>query len=179
MTTEAWRAHQPIWSETKDSNSPDERALAGCSCGDQPSADLYGPYWMAGHLTEQGAPDYMQGYWKTWAHVEAPDGAISRDAVARELSDFSFIMEQVSTVYSELADLSKPNYHAHAILGVIHERQEEHYRQHYAERLCDQAEEVDSDDVRAELLRLAEEWSPGSVAEYQRGKEMVARLQAA
>lgn len=178
MTTEAWRAHEPVWSKTNNLDFPHERTLTECACGEQPSADLYGPSWMAGHLTELDAPDYMQDYWETWVHVEAPTGSIDRDAVARELFDFGFIMEQVSTVYSELADLSKPNYHANTILGVINDRQEKHYREHYAERLCDRAEEVDSDEVRAELLKLAEEWSPGWVAEYRRGKEMVARFQA-
>jgi hypothetical protein len=177
-TSEAWRTHEPVWSQHNGEGS-DEHDLLYCGgCGAKPGDGDYGPYWFGTHLTELDAPDYMQTYWNTWTQVEAPTGRIDRDAVARELFDFTFVMEQVSTVYSELADLSKPNYHASAILGVIHDRQEEHYREHYAERLCDRADEVDNADIRAELLRLAEEWSPGSWAEYQHGREMVARLQA-
>jgi hypothetical protein len=122
-------------------------------------------------------PDYMETYESFWADlVETGDGALNKDAVARELSDYSFLMDQVTTVYSELADLSKPNYHAHAILGVINDRQEEHYREHYAERLCDSADEAESEEVRAQLLELAEEWSPGSVEQHRRDREMVDRL---
>jgi hypothetical protein len=121
-------------------------------------------------------PDYMETYESFWADLVEKDGTLDKDAVARELHDYNFLMDQVTTVYSELADLSKTNYHAHAILGVINDRQEEHYRKHYAERLCDSADEVESAEARAQLLALAEEWSPGSVDQYRRDREMVDRL---
>lgn len=173
-----WQHHQPVWSITADIDFPDRRKLTGCTCGETPSVKDYGPYWFSDHIAEAGAPDYTQTYWRHWDHVEAPHGVLDRDLVARELHDYTFVMEQVSTVYSELADLSKPNYHAHAILGVINDRQEQHYREFYVEQLCDRADEVDSAEVRAELLRLAEEWSPGSVEQYRRDREQVAEMTA-
>lgn len=177
---EAWRSHEPVWSAQNGEGS-DERDLVGCAaCPDKPAADDYGPRWFGAHLVALEAPDYMATYWETWAtHTEAPNGALDRDAVARELHDYDFQMEQVSIVYSELADLSKPNYYAHAILGEINDRQERHYREHYAERLCDRADEVDSVEMRDELIRLAEEWSPGAWAEYRQYRSRVAELQAA
>jgi hypothetical protein len=175
---EAWRAHEPVWSATIAEDN-DEHDLLRCTCGDKPAEGDHAPYWFGTHIEELGAPEYMLTYWKHWTQVEAPTGKLDRDAVARELSDYEFIMKQVSTVYNELADLSKPNYHAHAILGVINDRQEKHYREHYAERLCDQADEVESTEVRDELVRLAEEWSPGAWAEYQQYRARVAEIRAA
>lgn len=179
-TNEAWRAHEPVWS-ANNSEGNDERDLLGCSaCPEKPADSDYGPYWFGEHLVALDAPDYMTEYWSTWAtHTEAPTGAIDRDAVARELHDYSFQMEQIRIVYSELADLSKPNYYAHAILGQINSRMEKHYREHYADRLCDRIDEVDNEAVRTELLRLAEEWSPGSWDEHQEYRKRVAELQAA
>lgn len=45
----------------------------------------------------------------------------TKEKIARELSDYSFMMEQVPKVYSEISGgvLSKPNYYASSVINVF------------------------------------------------------------
>jgi len=110
-------------------------------------------------------PDYMVQYEAFWAPIVEPEGVLDRDQVARELSDYSVVMEEASKVYSELAGLSKPNTAAHYILSAAEER----YAETYADFLCDRAYAAleDGDEATSELLReIAEEWHAGSWDEH-------------
>ncbi len=167
---EPWIKHRPVWTEEPNPVFPDERQLLQCSCGAFPGEQDYEPAWFGGHLETVGAPPYMVLYWQHWASViEAPCGSIDRDAVARELADYDALMACTSTVYGELADLSKPTTDPAYIL----ERAAENFRARHAYALCARAAAAASDDRQhgaaiADALRdLAEEWHSGAWAEFQ------------
>lgn len=172
MTTptdnEQWLAHEPAWSPTPDpttlKRSTPEHVLTGCSCGESTPTDLYGPAWFGSHLADQGAPDYMQTYWASWAtHVEAPHGRLDRDAVARELFDYAVVMEQASIAYCELSGLSKPNTAAHHVISFT----ERKFAERYANLiLCDLLPQMDSDDTKQAVIDYAEQLHEGSYKEY-------------
>lgn len=63
-----------------------------------------------------------QVYQEDWKDIVEKDGVIDVEQVKMELADFSFMLEQVPLVYSELVGLSKPNYYASAIIGQHKER---------------------------------------------------------
>ena len=123
-------------------------------------------------------PDYMITYRKYWRDIVEPGGVFNRDQIARELSDYSVVMEEASTVYSELAGLSKPNTAAVHILSAAEQR----YAETYADFACDRAHDCDEEGKpgAAEVLReLAEEWHEGAWKAYQEGRERVAAILAA
>ena len=67
--------------------------------------------------------DYKKEYNDFWKDiVENRFGILKKDQVKRELADFSFLMEQASIVYSEVANLSKTSYWAETILGELDDR---------------------------------------------------------
>lgn len=51
--------------------------------------------------------ELYENFWKSI--IENEDGTTNIDQVKRELADYSDLMKNVTTVYSELAGLSKPN----------------------------------------------------------------------
>jgi len=59
-------------------------------------------------------------FWK--GIIENKLGFIKKDQVMRELADYSFLMEQASTVYCEVANLSKTGYYAETIIGELDNR---------------------------------------------------------
>jgi hypothetical protein len=116
--------------------------------------------------------DYMGHYEQFWAAIVAPDGVLDLDQVARELADYSVVMEEASKVYSELAGLSKPNTAAGHILAAAEER----YAETYADFLCDRAYIAleCGDEAASELLReIAEEWHQGSWDEHVKHRPQV------
>jgi hypothetical protein len=77
--------------------------------------------------------DYEAEYERFWkAIVENPDGTLNLDQIKRELYDFSFLMEQASTVYESITDgrLSKTTHYASSVLqeheDVLQERFEDY-----------------------------------------------------
>lgn len=70
-----------------------------------------------------------EDYWKNICTNE--DGTLNLDQIKRELADYSFILEQVPTVYCRITNglLSKPNYYASAVIGVY----EDCFNQHVEE----------------------------------------------
>jgi hypothetical protein len=54
-----------------------------------------------------------------WKEIIYKNGKINATQVFKELSDYSFLMEQASTVYCHFTNLSKTNYYAHTIIGLI------------------------------------------------------------
>ena len=66
--------------------------------------------------------------WKFWkAIICNKDGSINLKQLKKELSDFSFIMEQIPIVYSNITGnrLSKLMYYADTVIKVANEYQEE------------------------------------------------------
>lgn len=128
-------------------------------------------------MSEINEPDYMVTYRRYWADIVEPDGVLNRDQVARELSDYTVVMEQASAVYEELAGLSKPNTAAvHILAGA-----EQKYAETYADFACDRASQAyaEGDTEAGDILReLAEDWHEGAWNEYKAGRERVAALLA-
>lgn len=170
--TEAWREHQPVWILDRG-----DHRITDCTAGDlEVAVDAHDTHVFADHLAQYGAPDYMQEYFKRWAmHVEAPSGQLDRDAVARELSDYSVVMEQASIVYSELADLSKPNTAARYILAGA----EQKYRETYADFLCDHAYSEENPEIKAAMIEIANGWNPTAWDEYCEAKDRLEAMLAA
>tara|TARA_R110000803_G_scaffold109250_1_gene177629 strand:- start:569 stop:904 length:336 start_codon:yes stop_codon:yes gene_type:complete len=61
-------------------------------------------------------------YQENWKDIIEKDGVIDLEQVKLELADFSFLIEQACSVYSELVGLSKPNYPADIIIKEHNER---------------------------------------------------------
>ncbi len=85
-----------------------------------------------GKLTYQEKYD---SYWKEI--VENKDGTINKDQLARELFDYSFLLNNVPKVYGEVTggNLSYLNYEANTVI----EAYQHHINRHYVEKedLCD------------------------------------------
>jgi len=54
-----------------------------------------------------------------WKGIVYKDGKLDEEQVMKELSDYSYVMQQVSMVYCEITDnrMSKPLYHADDVIG--------------------------------------------------------------
>ncbi len=66
--------------------------------------------------------DYMQTFIKEWKEVVCDEnGNLILDKVARELKDYSLLMECTSYVYCDIANLSKPFTNPIYILDAINE----------------------------------------------------------
>lgn len=99
-----------------------------------------------------------------WMPIIAPDGVIQEELVLAELSDFSHIMNEVSAVYDEVTGgkLSKPNYFAHAVIGVYEDRASEEIREGQLEVLLDVTDSLDLDeDTLAALTDVAKRYGLG------------------
>jgi hypothetical protein len=151
--------------------NPDRRS----TCAWRSTPESFSTAGYAAHLQELGAPDHIVHYWRFWAElVEMPwGGRIHRDALARELADYTTVMTEASAVYCELADLSKPNTAArHVIAGA-----EERFAGRYADYLCDAADSHLQEGERAiaeAMIDVAESWRPGCWEDYQRDLAQVA-----
>jgi hypothetical protein len=149
---------------------PDRRS----TCAWRSTPESFSTAGYAAHLQELGAPDHIVHYWRFWAElVEMPwGGRIHRDALARELADYTTVMTEASAVYCELADLSKPNTAArHVIAGA-----EQRFAGRYADYLCDAADFhlQDGEGAVAEaMIDVAEGWRPGCWEDYRRGRARV------
>lgn len=65
--------------------------------------------------------DPIENYNKNWKHiVENPDGTLNKDQIMKELSDFSFMIDEVPKVYSEVTGgmLSKPMYYCSSVISA-------------------------------------------------------------
>lgn len=69
------------------------------------------------------------------------DGELDLEQVKKELSDYRYLLQQVPTVYCELAGLSKPFYPAKTIIKRAQERQEEYARDIYLDDIKSMADE--------------------------------------
>jgi hypothetical protein len=175
-----WRDHRPQIGVVISDPMRDTE-ITGCrDCAWRSTDESYGGAGFAAHLEELGAPDYMLEYFRFWAGiVEVPFGDLNRDQVARELFDYSKLMENASSVYCELADLSKPNTDpAYIIQGA-----ERKYRESHAYELAERAWylEQDAQETAAQELRqIAEEWHKGIVeevaADFRRRAEHMAEV---
>ena len=62
-------------------------------------------------------------YQEFWKDIIEKDGEIDLEQVKKELSDYSFLLEQVPIVYCEISrqKLSKPHYHAGVLIQELEE----------------------------------------------------------
>lgn len=66
--------------------------------------------------------DYLEIYDEFWKEIiENEDGTINLDQLKKELSDYHFIMGEVSKVYCEVTDdmISKPNTYAFEVINLF------------------------------------------------------------
>ena len=107
---------------------------------------------------EPQMPDYMVTYHDFWQELVETNGALDLDKVARELHDFRTLMESASTVYCELADLSKPMTAPHAVIGEARRRIEEEVEEAVREETAELVAERDrlSEALRAMARRSVE-----------------------
>ncbi len=59
---------------------------------------------------------------KDWKEIIYRNGKINATQVFKELTDYSFLMEQVSKVYCHFTNLSKTTYYANTIISLIEEK---------------------------------------------------------
>jgi len=66
-------------------------------------------------------------YNRDWHAVLEPDGAFDKEQMKKELADYSFVLSQISEVYSEITGglLSKPNYFAGGVLRAADDHQQQ------------------------------------------------------
>ena len=62
-------------------------------------------------------------YQEDWKDIIEKDGVVDLEQVKKELCDYSFMLEQVPLVYSEVSKglLSKTNYYAHILIKHLEE----------------------------------------------------------
>lgn len=87
--------------------------------------------------------DYMKTYRDFWADLVETDGKLDLDKVARELSDYSFLMHEVPKVYDHVSGgmISKPNTHAFEVKAAHDQRRQEE---------CDEAVKEATEELTAE-----------------------------
>ncbi len=96
---------------------------------------------------------YKEVYDSFWKElIENKDGTLNKDSVARELSDYKFLMDQIPLVYDHVTGglLSKTNYHAHVIISASDE---------YFSRLIEQ-EKVEWEEERLEKTATRKTQAP-------------------
>jgi hypothetical protein len=96
--------------------------------------------------------DNYNNFWKPI--LEDENGNINKDQLIKELSDFSFIMEQVPQVYSAICGLSKLMYPAQTIINELDARWIE--KSYAYEDLCGMLEEEIN--VNSEIKDLLREY---------------------
>lgn len=86
-------------------------------CGDEDDCEHYEPITEPSEEVEKK----FQEFWKDI--VCNDDGTLNPVAVKNELSDYSFILDQVPKVYSEVTGgrLSYPNYEAETVITLFHD----------------------------------------------------------
>lgn len=166
---DAWTRHNPIIALRPVGKNGLERdnVVIGCmGCDWVSSEQSYSSAGFGAHLEELEAPSWMVQYWATWAdHVEVPWGQLDREAVARELSDYTMVMECASEVFSELAGFSKPNTRPEYVLAENERRMAESYAYAACARVHDLLVEGEWRAAQA-LMKLANEWLPGAWQDY-------------
>jgi len=83
---------------------------------------------------EKEAQDYEIKYNDFWKDiVENKDGTLNKDQVARELFDYSSLLDNVPTVYSHVTGdtLSYPSYCASSVIEAYETNLEEKYKEKY------------------------------------------------
>lgn len=105
--------------------------------------------------------DYEKEWSEFWRSlVTKEDGSIDLEQIKKELSDYSFILEEVPKVYSHIANLSYPNYYAQDIISEADEK----YRRLHGDMIRDDIGEIiddenmDSDEKLKEIREYIESY---------------------
>lgn len=97
-------------------------ATAGCVPGKMRAVDRINPE----------LPEDVEHSWHTfWRDIILDeDGEIDVDQLKRELSDFHYMIDNTTRVFSEVSGhrISKPNTHADAVIGEYNNQLQEHYQ---------------------------------------------------
>ena len=99
-------------------------------------------------LTEYGK--IYDEFWKSI--VTDSEGNLDVEQVKRELHDYKIMLDNVPTVYDELAGLSKPLTHAQAVIDAAREKQSNYARDVYLsdiEDMVDEEGKVDIEELRS------------------------------
>jgi len=117
-------------------------------------------------------PAHMKVYREFWAPLIETSGKLDLDKVARELSDYRMVMEEVGKAYCELTGgaLSKPNTAAAHVIDFT----ERNFARQYADEVCDEAQgRYDEGDtaIGDALRELAEGWHPGAWQDHAKARE--------
>lgn len=163
----SWRRHEPVMATRGPVGGRTEEVIGCTGCGWRSDPEIsYSSAGFGGHLEKHGAPDFIVGYWRFWADiVEVPFLSLNREQVAKELFDYEEIMKNASSVFSELADLSKPNTAAHHVINGARAK----FRLEHAQDACEQAWELWCDgecQAALALIRMAQSWNPGAWREF-------------
>lgn len=137
---------------------------------ERPGSDDDPQAWFASHLEAAGGADYAVTFERDWRELVTDEHDFDLDKVARELADYTLVMEEASTVYYELAGFSKPNT---AAVHVI-EHAERRFAEQYADYLCRRIAAFDAENSwpvgRDEWIAIAEEWSEGAWDRYREAR---------
>jgi hypothetical protein len=120
--------------------------------------------------------DYEKTYNDHWKRtVENEDGTLNKDQVMRELSDYTVVMDNASLVYSEIANLSKPNTAAHHVLAAA----DDLYAGHHADDALDQLFDVmETAADKQAVIDFANTLSAGAYERYTADRERRAQWRA-
>lgn len=101
--------------------------------------------------------------------IRNPDGSLNEDQVHLELADYGHLIREVPKVYDAITGgtLSKPNYFAHAVIGVYEDQRNRDIDDAVLEVLADLYRDLEDEEVR-ELLMQAAEPHGDLLAEVQR-----------
>lgn len=92
-----------------------------------------------------------------WLPIIAPAGQVDAEKVLDELSDFSHVLNEVSSVYSSVTGgtLSKPMYYASAVIGVYENHVDDTVNEAVVDVLLDIAEDEDDERLLENLSAQA------------------------
>ena len=79
--------------------------------------------------------DYKKDYKEFWKNIVEKKGKLSKDAIMRELSDYSFMMEEVPKVYDHVSGgrISYPNTYAFEVISEFNNQIEDSYNEGFKE----------------------------------------------
>ncbi|WP_162878617.1 hypothetical protein [Peribacillus butanolivorans] len=101
----------------------------------------------------QALAEYGKIYEDFWKDIVTDaEGNLDVEQVKRELHDYKIMLDNVPTVYDELAGLSKPLTHAQAVIDAAREKQSNYARDIYLSDIEDMVDEEGKVDI--EELRL-------------------------
>ncbi|GAA4002089.1 hypothetical protein GCM10022631_10900 [Deinococcus rubellus] len=132
-------------------------------------AHLLPPETLERHASDAQVADSQAEHRQFWEGIiRNPDGSLNEDQVHAELADYGHLIREVPKVYDAITGgmLSKPNYFAHAVIGVYEDQRNRDIDDAVLEVLADLYRDLEDEDVR-ELIMLAAQPHGDLLAEVQ------------